>query len=78
MYWSRIKTDSDNSSPTPLNNATLTNVSMLATNAAEARGRILAIAAVMSSSKANNRATALSVCPGERHKVQAFEVLIFA
>jgi hypothetical protein len=44
--------------PTPLNNATLTNVSMLATDAADARGRILAIA-VMLSSKAQLPATAL-------------------
>jgi hypothetical protein len=52
MYWSRINTERDRSKPTPLNSATVTNVSMLVIDVADARGKIiLAIAAVMSLSK---------------------------
>ena len=42
-----IKTDNDNSRPTPLNNATLMNASMLATDTADACGKILAIATLI-------------------------------
>jgi transketolase C-terminal domain/subunit len=41
-------TDSDRSSPTPLKIATVSKLSMLAIDAAEARGKSLASAAVMS------------------------------
>ena len=51
MYWSRINTERDRSKPTPLNSATVTNVSMLAIDVADARGRSLAIVALMSFSK---------------------------
>jgi hypothetical protein len=43
--------DKDSSRPIPLNSAIVTKDSMLATDVAEARGRSLAIAAVMSFSK---------------------------
>jgi hypothetical protein len=48
VYLSRISTERDSNSPTPLKMATMINVSILATDRAEARGKSLAIAAVMS------------------------------
>src|ERR1700681_2558789 len=42
-----MKTDNDNSRPTRPNNATLMNVSMLATDAADTCGKILAIATLI-------------------------------
>jgi hypothetical protein len=51
IFLSRINTERDRSRPAPLNSATVTNVSMLAIVGADARGRNLAIAAVMSISK---------------------------
>jgi hypothetical protein len=47
VSWSRITTPSDRSSPKPLKNAMLKNESMAATRAADARGRIFAITAVI-------------------------------
>ena len=63
MYWSRINTERDRSRPAPLKSATVTNVSMLAIDVADARGRNLAIAAVISISNFLGRVTpnALSV-----------------
>jgi hypothetical protein len=49
--WSRINTERDKRRPAPLNSATVTNVSMLAIDFADARGKSLAIAAVISLSK---------------------------
>jgi hypothetical protein len=46
-----MTTDNESSRPIPLNSATVMNESMLATDVAEARGRSLAIAALMSLSK---------------------------
>src|SRR5216684_4435017 len=64
MYWSRINTERDRSKPTPLNSATVTNVSMLAIDVADARGKIiLAIAAVMSLSKFFGDGLRLMLCP---------------
>jgi hypothetical protein len=51
IFWSRINTDNDSSRPTPLNNAIVTNDSMLAIDVVEARGSSHAIAAFMSISK---------------------------
>ena len=51
IYWSRINTERDRSSPRPLNSVTVTNASMSATEVADARGRSLAMAALMSLSK---------------------------
>jgi hypothetical protein len=51
MYWSMIITERDKTRPAPLNSATVTTVSMLAIDVADARGRSLVIAAVMSLSK---------------------------
>jgi hypothetical protein len=51
MYWSRINTDKDSNRPRPQNRVTEANESMLATDAAEMRGKILAIAALILSSE---------------------------
>jgi hypothetical protein len=48
VYLSRINTERDSNSPMPLKMPIVTNVSMLASDPAEARGKSLAIAAVMS------------------------------
>jgi hypothetical protein len=50
IFWSKINTDND-SMPTPLNNATVANDSMLAIDVVEARGSSHAIVAFMSISK---------------------------
>jgi hypothetical protein len=51
IFWSRINTDKDNSRPTPLNSATVSNDSMLAIDVMEARGSSHAIVAFMLISK---------------------------
>jgi len=64
MYWSRINTERDTSRPTPLNNATVTNESMLATDIADARGKSHAIAALMPVSKIFRGLSPQKVYPG--------------
>ena len=62
MYWSRTNTERDKNRPTPLNNATVTNESMLATDIADTRGKSHAIAALISFSKIFRGLMALKVC----------------